>query len=461
MIAAVSSPAPGSRPLEGIRVLDLSRLIPGPWCSQMLADLGADVIKVETPLAGDYARIAPPELGFGGVFEAVNRGKRSIAVNYRLPRGRAVVLRLASTADVFLESSMPGQLARRGLGPVDVRAANPRLVYCSLSGYGQAGPYRDRPGHDLDYLAISGLLALLGPAGTRPVPPGVQIADLAGGSLAALEIVAALLRRERTGEGATLDVAILDAVVAWLAPLGAGVATAGTAPGALSGAFPCYGVYAAGDGAFLAVGALEPPFWVAFCRAVGREDLVPRQYDRTAVAVVAGILASRPRAAWLDILGDHACAAPVNAPREAELDPQIVARGLVVGEGTAAHVRSPLVQHRAGCRRGRAARRRGGGPGGGRRGGTRIAGPRAAGPRARRAHAAGSGGRRHRSRRVRGARARRHRRRPRLSRGGRSGGPPRVGPRPPRRARPRRRAILSATRGVRAPTSDTALLARM
>lgn len=342
MIAAVSTSAPGARPLAGIRVLDLSRLIPGPWCSQMLADLGADVIKVETPLAGDYARIAPPELGFGGVFEAVNRGKRSIAVNYRLPRGRAVILRLAATADVFLESSMPGQLARRGLGPVDVRAANPRLVYCSLSGYGQAGPYRDRPGHDLDYLAISGLLALLGPAGTRPVPPGLQIADLAGGTLAALEIVAALLRRERTGEGATLDVAILDAVVAWLAPLGPGVATAGAAPGALSGAFPCYGVYAAGDGAFLAVGALEPPFWVAFCRAVGREDLVPRQYDPTAVPVVAGILALRPRAAWLETLADHACVAPVNAPGEAELDPQVLARGLVVGEGTAAHVRSPL-----------------------------------------------------------------------------------------------------------------------
>lgn len=334
--------APTTRPLVGIRVLDLSRLIPGPWCSQILADLGADVIKVETPLAGDYARIAPPELGFGGVFDALNRGKRSIAVNYRLPRGRAVLLRLATTADVFLEASMPGQLARRGLGPADVRAANPRIVYCSLSGYGQVGPYRDRPGHDLDYLAISGLLTLLGPAGARPEPPGLQVADLAGGTLAALEIVAALLRRERTGEGATLDVAILDAVVAWLGPLGAGLATAGSGPGPLSGAYPCYGVYAAGDGAFLAVGALEPHFWVAFCRGVGREDLVPRQYDPTAIPDVAAVLATRPRATWLDLLGEDACVAPVNAPREAKLDPQIVARGLMVGEGAAFRVRSPL-----------------------------------------------------------------------------------------------------------------------
>ena len=330
------------RPLAGIRVLDLSRLLPGPWCSLLLADLGAEVIKVETPLAGDYARMAPPELGFGGVFEAVNRGKRSIAVNYRLPRGRDVILRLAGDADVFLEASMPGQLARRGLGPDDLLAANPRIVYCSLSGFGQDGPYRNRPGHDLDYLAIGGLLALLGPAGARPVPPGLQVADLTGGTLAALQIMAALFRRERTGQGAVLDVAVLDAVVGWLGPLGAGVATAGTTPGPLSGRYPCYAVYPAADGAFLAVGALEPTFWVAFCRAIEREDLVPRQFDPAAIAEVAAILAGRPRAEWLAFFGDEACVAPVNAPAETQRDPHVRARGLVVGEGEAAHVVSAL-----------------------------------------------------------------------------------------------------------------------
>ncbi len=342
-MAEPTAPPRLGRPLAGIRVLDLSRLLPGPWCSLILADLGAEVIKVETPLAGDYARIAPAELGFGGVFEAVNRGKRSIAVNYRLPRGREIVLRLAATADVFLEASMPGQLARRGLGEADIRVANPRIVYCSLSGYGQAGPYRDRPGHDLDYLAISGLLALLGPAGARPVPPGLQVADMAGGTLAALEILAALFRRERTGKGTVLDVAILDAIAAWLGPLGAGVATAGVVPGPLAGTFPCYAVYPAADGAFLALGALEPPFWVAFCRAVDREDLVPRQYDPTAMPEVAAILASRPRAAWLADLGDDACLAPVNTPAEAHRDPHLRARGLVVGDGAAAHMVSPLL----------------------------------------------------------------------------------------------------------------------
>jgi crotonobetainyl-CoA:carnitine CoA-transferase CaiB-like acyl-CoA transferase len=150
------------------------------------------------------------------------------------------------------------------------------------------------------------------------------------------------VRRERTGEGALLDVAILDAVVGWLGPLGAGVATAGVATGPLAGLYPCYGVYAAADGAFLAVGALEPPFWVAFCRAVGREDLVPRQYDRGAVPDVAAVLAARPRAEWLALLAEHACVAPVNAPAEAERDPQVRARGLVVGEGSMARVRSPL-----------------------------------------------------------------------------------------------------------------------
>ena len=331
-----------ARQLAGYRVLDLSRLLPGPWCSQLLADLGADVIKIETPTAGDYARMAPAELGFGGVFESVNRGKRSVAVNYRLPAGREVVLRLARDADVFLESSRPGQLARRGLGSIDVRLVNPRIVYCSLSGYGQTGPYRDRPGHDLDYLAVAGLLGLLNGVEGPPEPPGIQVADLAGGTLAALEILAALLARERTGQGATLDVAVLDAVVAWLAPLGAGAASPSRGAGPLGGTFPCYHVYACADGAWLAVAALEPPFWVAACRGLEREDLVPRQFDPSAITEVAAIIGSRTRGAWLATFEADACAAPVNHTAQAQPDEQVRARGLVTGEGEAARVISPL-----------------------------------------------------------------------------------------------------------------------
>jgi crotonobetainyl-CoA:carnitine CoA-transferase CaiB-like acyl-CoA transferase len=310
-------------PLSGIRVLDLSRLLPGPWCSQLLADLGAEVIKVETPMAGDYARLAPPELGFGGVFDSVNRGKKSVAIDYRRPAGRRVLLRLVRTADVFLESSRPGQMERRGLGESAVRAANPRIIYCSLSGFGQTGPYRDRPGHDIDYLAVGGILALLGPLGGRPVAPGVQLADIAGGTSAALHIVAALCARERTGMGRALDVAVLDAVTAWLAVLGAGVTSAGRTTGPLGGAYPCYTVYPTADGRWMAVGALEPPFWAAFCRDIERPDLLDRQFDPTAIEEVGRVLTSRSADDWLRSFGPDACVARVNLPAEAAADPQV------------------------------------------------------------------------------------------------------------------------------------------
>ena len=228
------------------------------------------------------------------------------------------------------------------LDPTAVHSVNPGIVYCSLSGYGQTGPYRDRPGHDLDYLAVSGMLSLLGPRGTRPTPPGLQIADIAGGTLAALEILAALVRRVRTGDGATLDVAVLDAVVSWLAPLGAGLATAGEVSGPLGGTFPCYTVYQTSDGAWLAVGALEPQFWVSFCRGLGREDLVSRQYDPTAVDVLARCLSERTADEWLRTLDDDACVARVNLPSQAELDPQVRVRGIVVGEGDDTRVVTPL-----------------------------------------------------------------------------------------------------------------------
>ena len=334
-------PPADARPLAGIRVLDLSRLLPGPYCSLLLADLGADVVKVETPLAGDYARLAPPELGFGGLFAAVNRDKRSVALNYRHPRGREIVLRLAATADVFLESSLPGQLERRGLGYEAVRAASPRIVYCSLSGFGQAGPYRERAAHDVNYLALTGVLAALAPAGTLPAPPPLQLADLAGGTLGALRILAALVGRERTGAGSYVDVALVDAVVGWLAPIAGGPGTA--VPTALAGTLPCYNVYAAADGLALAVGALEPNFWTAFCTTVGRPDLVARQFDGRAVPEVAALIASRPREKWLAAFADvEACVSPVNTLAEAMADAHLRARELVIGEGAATRIGSPI-----------------------------------------------------------------------------------------------------------------------
>ena len=221
----------------------------------------------------------PHELGFGGIFEAVNRGKRSIAVDYRRPGGRDLVLQLVETADVFLESSRPGQLEKRGLGAVAVRDANPGIIYCSLSGFGQTGPYRNRPAHDIDYLALGGILSLLGSPEGRPVPPGLQLADIAAGTLAAARILAALVARQRTGQGTYLDVAVFDATIAWLGTLGDAAASAGSVAGPMSGAYPCYTTYQAADGRWLAVGALELPFWRSFCTGLGRTDLVSRQFD--------------------------------------------------------------------------------------------------------------------------------------------------------------------------------------
>ena len=312
-----------SGPLAGLRILDLSRLLPGPYCSLLLAGMGAEVIKVETPLAGDYARMAPAELGFGGVFEALNRGKRSVAIDYRKPVGRDLVLELVSSADVFIESSRPGRLDRYGLGAIDTRGRNPRLVHCSISGYGQIGPYRDKPGHDIDYLAVAGTLSVLGTPGAAPMPPALQVADIATGNTAAVRILAALLGRATSGFGAYLDVAATDGPMSWIQTLGDALDWAGTAAGPMCGAYPCYGTYRASDGRWLAVGALEVPFWQAFCSGLGQEDLIPRQFDPTAIDIVAREIAAHPSGWWLERLADDACVELVRTPAEAAADPYL------------------------------------------------------------------------------------------------------------------------------------------
>jgi len=204
-------------PLQGIRVLDLSRLLPGPYLTQLMADLGAEVVKVETPLAGDHVRLAPPEMGLGNMYGAINRGKKSLALNYRNARGRELFLELAKTADVVLEGFRPTIADKYGIGYEAVRAVKPDIVYCSLSGYGQEGPYRQRAGHDFNYLSIGGAFSLNGRE--RPVPYGLPVADLSGGMLAAIAILGALVGRERGGQGMYLDVALLDGVISWMTPL--------------------------------------------------------------------------------------------------------------------------------------------------------------------------------------------------------------------------------------------------
>lgn len=327
------------RPLEGTVVLDLTRYVPGPFASQLLADLGARVIKVEDARSGDPGRhLAPFVNGVGFAFAAFHHDKESVALDTRTPEGAALLRRLAARADVLMESFRPGTLARGGLGPEDLLRENPRLVYLSLSGYGQDGPLRDEPGHDLNFEALAGILALTGPA-ERPVIPAVPIADVAGGYRAALQVVAALVERERTGKGRHLDVALQDAAYeanALNLERARAAAGAGDEPrrGALEigGALPAYNLYRCADGEWLALGALEPKFWSAFVKATGDATLQDTGFalgDPEAYARVAAVLATAPRDAWAARLSAAGVpATPVLSPREALAHPYAAARGL-------------------------------------------------------------------------------------------------------------------------------------
>ncbi|HYQ81796.1 MAG TPA: CoA transferase, partial [Anaeromyxobacteraceae bacterium] len=296
----------GRLPLDGVRVLDLSRLLPGPYATLVLADLGADVVKVEEAPGGDYLRWMPPLAGEqSGFFHALNRNKRSLRLDLKKPAGAAAFRRLVRRFDVVVESFRPGVMDRLGLGYEALRAAQPGLVLCSISGYGQDGPYRNRAGHDLDYCATAGVLALNGPP-ERPLPPGVQVADVAGGSWPAVAgVLAALVRRAATGEGGHVDVSMTDGALAMLVLQLGGAAARGTplqrAGEMLNGGAACYGVYRTRDGRFVALGALEPKFFRRFCEAAGRPDLAERQFDdggRGPLAELTALFAARTRDEW-------------------------------------------------------------------------------------------------------------------------------------------------------------------
>lgn len=207
------------QPLHGIRILDLTRLLPGPFLTQLLVDMGAEVIKVETPNIGDYWRFAPAEMGLGGLFEMINQGKKSIAINYRNPRGREVFLKLVAAADVVIESFRPGVVERMKIDYESLRTIKPDLIYCALSGYGQSGPYSKRAGHDLNYAAISGALSLNATDGKPPHVYGLTVADLSGAMLAGLSILGAMIGRQKNGKGAYLDAALLDGILSWMMPM--------------------------------------------------------------------------------------------------------------------------------------------------------------------------------------------------------------------------------------------------
>ncbi len=326
--------------LQGIRVLDLSRMLPGPYCSMMLADLGAEVIKVEEPKIGDPTRHSPPMIdGRSAAFLQVNRNKKSIALDLKQPEGRDLFLKLASTADCVLEQFRPGVVDRLGVDYATVAALNPKVVYCSLTGFGQNGPHRERSGHDLNYLALSGVLGLTTDERGKPVIPGVQVADLAGGMIAAFAMLAALLARERTGRGQYIDVSMFDVMLSML-PVPAAHNFAGkpievSGKYALSGAYPFYSVYETSDSKFMTLGALEPKFWANFCRKVGRDDLIARQFDAEELREklfeeVRAIFKSRTRAEWVEIMRDaDCCCEPVLSMSEAFEHAQTRAREMI------------------------------------------------------------------------------------------------------------------------------------
>jgi crotonobetainyl-CoA:carnitine CoA-transferase CaiB-like acyl-CoA transferase len=326
-------------PLQGIRVLDLTRLAPGPYASLALADLGAEIIKIEEPPRGDPLRYLFPSGANGSnvLFELLNRNKKSMTLNLKAPEGRAILLELASGADVLLEGFRPGVMKRLDLEYEAVSAVNQALVYISISGYGQTGPYRLRAAHDLNYLALGGLLAITGTHHGPPVAPGVPVADFVSGLWAALAAVAGLLGRERSTRGQHVDLSMLDGVVSLLTlPLADWLATGhvprrGTMP--LSGKQACYNVYETADGEYMSLAALEPRFWRAFCLAVGRPEWLERKDEADQACLtrdVAALFQGQPRAYWTRLFAAHdCCCEPVLDLDEVFAHPQVVDRGLL------------------------------------------------------------------------------------------------------------------------------------
>jgi crotonobetainyl-CoA:carnitine CoA-transferase CaiB-like acyl-CoA transferase len=327
-----------------VRVLDLSRLLPGGFCSLLLADFGAEVLKVEDTGMGDYIRWAPPyydgadDSAKSALYLALNRNKRSVRIDLKSERGREVLLALVREHDVLLESFRPGVLDRLGVGYERLREENAGLVYCAITGYGQDGPHSDRAGHDMNYLGLVGLLGLTGEPGGPPIQAAGQIADVGGGALmAAFGIMAALRERERSGEGQLVDVSMADGALSWLAMVAGKYLADGVVPRRgeldLAGAYVCYRPYACSDG-HVSLGALEPKFWQAWCRGVGREDLVERQFDgpgSEAHADVEQVFAARTRAEWVAFAAEHDCCLEPVLDLDEALDSELVrAREMVV-----------------------------------------------------------------------------------------------------------------------------------
>ncbi|MBI2876455.1 MAG: CoA transferase [Candidatus Tectomicrobia bacterium] len=337
-----------TRPLDGIKVLELIRVAPGAFCTMMLADMGADVLKVETPPeAGAETAADEPRRA---AFRFVNRNKRSIAINLKHPEGQKVLQQLAADADVLVEGFRPGVMARLGGDYATLSQINPRLIYCSLSGFGQNGPYRELAGHDINYLSIGGVLNLIGEPDRHPAIPLNLVADYAGASMhGVVGILLALMARQQTGRGQVVDISYLDTSISLLAATPPmrdffyNGRTCGRGEGALGSSYPYYTTYDTADGKILSVGCVEPWLWENFCKAIGREDLgrvafceehfasVADSASRQAKAEVQQILLQKTRDEWFEFFKDkNVCVGPVYTAEETFRDPQVQARQMAV-----------------------------------------------------------------------------------------------------------------------------------
>ncbi|MGE0129782.1 MAG: CaiB/BaiF CoA transferase family protein [Blastocatellales bacterium] len=332
------------KPLDGVTVLDLTRLLPGAVATMMLGDFGADIIKIEEPGLGDPARqsragIQNKKGQPGAYFLATNRNKRSVTINLKHERGREIFLKLVEKADVVIEGNRPGVMDRLGIGYETLKQINPRLIYCAITGYGQDGPYRLKAGHDANYLSVAGLLGVNGPKGGPPVLSGVQLADLAGGSLhAVIGVLLALQARERTGEGQFVDVSMMDGSLALMYVPFASYLANGAQPErgneGLSGRYACYQIYETKDGRYLSLGALEHKFWENACRVLGREDFIEQCFKSSAqeemIAAFSEIFKTRTASEWLAAFENvDICVALINDIAEMIDDPQVRRRGLI------------------------------------------------------------------------------------------------------------------------------------
>ncbi len=345
-------------PLDDIKILDFSRLMPFNYATLLLADMGAEVLKIEEPILGDYMRWAPPILKKeNAVFLMLNRNKKSMKLNLKTEKGREIVRKLVEKYDVVFETFRPGVMEKFGLGYEDLKKINPKIIYCSTTGYGQEGPYLDKPGHDINYISIAGILGVTGRHTGAPVIPGIPISDMNSGVFSALAIVSALLARERTGKGQYIDVSMTDTVLTYnVLHIGTHISGFNVGDeGTLSalGESAYYNVYETKDGEFICFGNIEGKFWANFCEVIGREDLNSKQFvtkneEKKILSEVREIMRTKTRKEWIKLMeGKDICVTPVYSMGEVIQDPQLRHRGMFVEvehpvEGKTLQVAFPL-----------------------------------------------------------------------------------------------------------------------